>query len=350
MVRIALDAMGGDHAPGEVLRGGLLAAEEMEDLHLLLVGQQEKLVKYLDSAEYPRERVEIVSAPEVISGDEPPALAVRKKKNASLTTAVRLVREGMADAAVSAGSTGALMAAGLLLLGRMADIERPALSACLPAFNGDNVVLLDVGANMDATAEQLLQYAVMGSVYAREILGKSEPQVALLNVGTEEGKGNEQVREAYSLLKGRLPGFMGNVEARDIFAGTVDVVVCDGFVGNILLKATEGLSAGIFGALREAFTADLRGKTGAALLAPKLASLKKRMDYSEYGGAPLLGVDGICVKSHGSSKAQAIRSAIVRQAYRSVKLNINEQIRKQLLAFALGQNSLSAEKGMANER
>lgn len=336
MVRIALDVMGGDHAPGEVLRGGLLAAAEINDLHLLLVGPQEKLVKLLDCVEYPRERVEIVSAPEVITGDEAPVLAVRRKKNASLTTVVRLVKEGLADAAVSAGNTGALMAAGLLLLGRMADIERPALSACLPTFDGDNVVLLDVGANMDATADQLLQYAVMGSVYAREILGKGEPQIALLNVGTEESKGNEQVKEAYALLKGRLPGFVGNVEARDVFGGAVDVVVCDGFVGNILLKTTEGLSAGIFSALRDAFTADLRGRAGAALLMPKLASLKRRMDYSEYGGAPLLGVDGVCIKSHGASKAPAIRSAIVRQAYRSVKLNINEQIRKQLLVFSLG--------------
>jgi len=338
LVRIALDTMGGDHAPGEVLRGGLQAAGEIEDLHLLLVGPPERLHKYLDSVEYPRERVEVVSAPEVIASDEAPVLAVRRKKNASLTTVVRLVKEGMADAAVSAGNTGALMAAGLLLLGRMANIDRPALSACLPTFGGGKMVLLDVGANMDATAEQLLQYAVMGSVYAREVLGKGEPQVALLNVGTEEGKGNEQVREAHGLLKGKLPGFAGNVEARDIFGGVVDVVVCDGFVGNILLKTTEGLSAGIFGALREAFTADLRGRAGAALLMPKLASLKKRMDYSEYGGAPLLGVDGVCIKSHGSSRAPAIRSAIVRQAYRSVKSNINEQIRKQLLAFTLQQN------------
>lgn len=338
MVRIALDVMGGDYAPGEMLQGGLLAVEEIDDLQLLLVGSQEQIQNYLDSVKYPRERVKIVSAPEVIGDDEAPVLAVRRKKNASLTTAVRLVKEELADAAVSAGNTGSLMAAGLLLLGRMANIERPALSACLPTFNGGNLVLLDVGANMDATAEQLFQYAVMGSVYAKEILGKYNPQVALLNVGTEESKGNEQVREAHSLLKMKLPGFVGNMEARDIFAGVVDVVVCDGFVGNILLKATEGLSSGIFGALREAFAADLRGKAGAVLLMPKLTMLKKRMDYSEYGGAPLLGVDGVCIKSHGSSKAAAIRSAIVRQAYRSVKSSINEQIRRQVLLLTQKEN------------
>jgi len=344
LVRIALDAMGGDHAPGEVIQGGLLAVMEMTDLHLLLVGPQERLKTYLAGVEYPQERVEIVDASEVITDDEAPALAVRRKRNASLTTAVRLIKEGVADAAVSAGNTGALMAAGLLVLGRMPDIERPALSACLSVFSGGSTVLLDVGANMDASAEHLLQYAVMGTVYAREILGKREPKVALLNVGTEEGKGNEQVKEAYGLLKGRLPGFVGNVEARDVFGGVADVVVCDGFVGNILLKTAEGLSAGIFGSLREAFAADLRGRVGATLLLPQLQKLKKRMDYSEHGGAPLLGVDGVCIKSHGSSKAQAIRNAVVRQAYCAVKLNINEQIRKQLLALQPTSGRMTGER------
>lgn len=336
MIRIALDVMGGDHAPGEVVTGGLQAAGDVEDLHLLLVGPKDLLTPYLADGNLPRERIEIIDALEVIGPDEAPVLAVRRKKKSSMITAVQLVKDGQADAVVSAGNTGALMAAGLLVIGRMAGIERPALTAVIPAFGGGGTVLLDVGANMDARAEQLFQYAIMGKIYAREVLGRPKPSVALLNVGTEEGKGNEQVKQAFELLRDRLDGFSGNVEARDIFLGTADVVVCDGFVGNIMLKAVEGVSLGIFNALQEAFTADLRGKLGAALLLPKLRGLKKRMDYAEYGGAPLLGIDGVCIKSHGSSKARAIYSAIVRQAYPFVRQNVNEQIRNQLAALSTG--------------
>ncbi|MBT9140259.1 MAG: Phosphate acyltransferase [Dehalococcoidia bacterium] len=330
MIRVALDAMGGDHAPHEVVQGGLAALAELDSLQLILVGQQDVLTKQLEGKSYPKNRLEIFHAPEVILADEAPVLAVRRKKESSMMIAIRMVKEGKADAVVSAGNTGALMAGSLLIAGRLGGIERPALTIVAPTFTGGNVVILDVGANMDAPAEHLYHYALMGNIYAREVLGKKAPRVALLNVGTEEGKGNEQVRNAYELFKKRLENFSGNIEARDVLSGTADVVVCDGFVGNILLKAVEGLSAGIFSVLKEAFTSNIKSKVAAALLMPKLRGLKKRFDYAEYGGAPLLGIDGIIIKSHGSSNVRAIRSAIVTQAYRFARQDVNRQILAEL--------------------
>lgn len=330
LITIALDAMGGDHAPREIVEGGLLAVKEIKDISLILVGHQDKVAECLAGQNYPQDRVKVIHAPEVIGSDDPPVQAVRRKKDSSLMTAIRLVNEGSADAMVSAGNTGALMAGSLLTAGRMKGIDRPALSIVLTSFTGDNVVLMDVGANMDATPEHLMQYALMGKIYAREILGKEKPRIALLNVGTEDNKGNEQVKQAYLGLKNRLDGFIGNVEARDILSGAADVVICDGFVGNILLKAMEGMVAGIFSSLREVFRRDLRSKLGAALLLPQMKLFKKSMDYSEYGGAPLLGVDGVYVKSHGSSNARTIRSSIINQAYLFVRQNVNDQICSQL--------------------
>ena len=333
VIRIALDAMGGDHAPKEVVQGGLAAASELEDLQLYLVGQKDVLHKQVAGISYPKARVEIIHAPDVITSDDSPVMAVRRKKESSLMTVIRMMRDGDADAAVSAGNTGALMAGSLLIAGRLGGIDRPALTIVAPTFNGGNVVILDVGANMDAKAEHLYQYAVMGKIYAREVLGKPAPRVALLNVGTEENKGNEQVRKAYNLIGARMEGFAGNVEARDVLEGVADVVVCDGFVGNIMLKTMEGLSTGIFAALKESFTTNLKSKMAAALLMPELRKLKTSLDYAEYGGAPLLGIDGVCIKSHGSSQARAIRSAIVTQAYRYASQDVNGQIVRELAVF-----------------
>ncbi len=330
LLTIALDAMGGDHAPREIIEGGLLAVDEIEDMRLLLVGQEERISACIEGYNYPVGRVEIIHAPEVVLADDSPVLAVRRKKNSSMMTAIRLVSEGRADAMVSAGNTGALMAGSLLIVGRIKGIDRPALTIIVPCFNGGNAVLLDVGANMDASPQHLMQYALMGKIYAREVLGKESPRVALLNVGTEDNKGNEQTKNTYSGLKSRFDGFAGNIEARDIFFGAADVVICDGFVGNILLKTTEGLVEGIFSSLREVFSRDLRSKLGAALLLPQLRSFKKSLDYAEYGGAPLLGVDGVCIKSHGTSTARAIRSTLVNQAYRYTRQRVNDQIRSEL--------------------
>lgn len=333
MIRVALDAMGGDHAPGEVIQGGLEAVLELEDLQLVIVGPQDIIEDHLAGKVYPRKRVEVIHAPEVITAADAAVMAVRRKKNSSMMTAIRMMKNGEVDAAVSAGNTGALMAGSLMLAGRLAGIERPALTIVAPTFKGGNVVLLDVGANMDAKTEHLTRYALMGKIYAREVLHKPEPRVALLNVGTEENKGNDQVRKAFEMLKVSLPGFIGNVEARDILDGVADVVVCDGFVGNILLKSIEGMAAGMFGQLKEAFSANLKSKLAAAVLLPELKKMKKKLDYAEYGGAPLLGVDGVAIKGHGSSKARAIRSAIVTQAYPFAKQNVNGQIQRELAAF-----------------
>jgi glycerol-3-phosphate acyltransferase PlsX len=330
MFRIALDAMGGDNAPAEVVRGGLMAVREQDDISLVLVGREEKVAECLEGEEYPAGRVDVLHAPEVVSPGEAPVMAVRRKRDSSMMTALRLVGEKEAQACVSAGNTGALMAGGLFVLGRMEGIDRPALTVIIPRFDGGGTVLLDVGANMDARAEHLAQYALMGSIYAREVLGRAEPKVALLNVGSEENKGNEQVRQAFGLLKEKLPGFAGNVEARDIFSGSADVVICDGFTGNIVLKTVEGLAAGIFGSLKEILSADLRTRLGASLILPRLREFRARLDYAEYGGAPLLGLDGVCIKAHGSSGSRAIRSAIINQAYLFDRRDVNQQIRKQL--------------------
>ncbi|NLM53231.1 MAG: phosphate acyltransferase PlsX [Firmicutes bacterium] len=329
-MRLALDAMGGDHAPAEIIAGGLKAVEELDDLFLYLIGPEEILQKHLREKTFPQDRVKLIHAPEVITNDDAPVMAVRRKRNSSMMTALTLVKEKKADVMASAGNTGALMAGAVLITKRLPGIDRPALTVVAPTFNGDNVVLLDMGANMDAKADNLLQYGIMGKIYAREVLQKKSPRVALLNVGEEEIKGNEQVKKAFSLLQKNLPEFVGNIEARDVLQGAADVVVCDGFVGNILLKTIEGVAAGLFALLKDTFSQNLKNKIGAALLLPELKRLKAKLDYAEYGGAPLLGVGCACIKCHGSSDARAIYNALVGQAYRFARQDVNGQISKEL--------------------
>jgi len=315
MIRIALDAMGGDHAPDEIVAGAISAVSSAKDIHMLLVGQPEQLQAACGSlsAEV-RERLSIVPATQIIGNEESPAMAVRRKKDASIVVATRLLKDEQADALVTAGSTGAFMAAGLLVLGRQPGVERPALAPILPTVNGEGVVLLDIGANMDAKPEHLLQYAIMGSIYVEQVLGRKQPRVGLLNVGVEPGKGNQLVKDTYPLLE-KLPlRFVGSVEARDLLSGSADVVVTDGFVGNVVLKFMEGMAASMFDMLKEEFTSSLQSKLGAGLLKPSLRRFKRKLDYSEYGGAPLLGVKRAMVKCHGSSKRLAIENGILQAA------------------------------------
>ncbi|HZK24936.1 MAG TPA: phosphate acyltransferase PlsX [Oscillospiraceae bacterium] len=333
VIRVALDVMGGDHAPKQIIAGGLLALTELADLHIHFVGPQAVLENYLRDKVYDQNRVALMPAEEIIKNEDSPVLAVRRKKNSSMMVALQMLRDKKVEAMVSAGNTGALMAGSLLLTGRIEGIERPALTVVAPTFPGGNVVLLDVGANMDAKAEQLLQYGIMGKIYAREVLLKKEPRVGLLNVGVEEIKGNEQVKKAYQLMKEKLPCFIGNVEARNVLDGVADVIICDGFSGNIILKTLEGLVAGLFGSLKEAMSANLKSKIAASLLKPELLALKAKLDYTEYGGAPFLGVGGACIKGHGSSNARAIRSAIVNQAYLYARQNVNGLIEQELAAL-----------------
>lgn len=331
MIRVAVDAMGGDFAPDEIVRGAVEAISARDDLELYLVGREERIKQSLAGLDYPAGRVAIVNAPEVIEGTDDPGLAIRRKKDSSMVQALQMVRRGEADAAVSAGNTGALMGGGLLFLGRLGQISRPALLVVLPGFSGAPFVLLDAGANMDARPEQLVQYAHMGRIYAQQLLGIARPRTALLNVGTEPQKGNQQVKKAYALFAEHVPHFCGNIEGTGLFFNAADVVVCDGFVGNIVLKLTEGLSRGLLQSLKEEFTASARYRAGALLLKPALYRLRDKFDDTAYGGAPLGGVNGLCIKCHGSSKARSIEQALLKQVYPFVKNRVLALFEEALL-------------------
>lgn len=326
-MRIALDAMGGDNAPRSTVLGALSAIKENPAVTIVLVGDEPAIRSHLPGT-LP-DQIEIVHTTEVIEPDDEPVRAVRRKKNASLVVAVEMARDKKVDAAISAGNTGALMTAGLLIAGRMEGIERPALAAFIPKMSGKVTLTLDVGANMDAKPHQLLQYAVMGSLYAEKVLGFERPAVGLLNVGTEEGKGNELTKAVFPMLEEADLHFIGNVEARDVLQGACDVLVCDGFVGNVLLKSLEGAASTIFSTLKKEFTSSLLNKVGAAILKPGLSRFKKRMDYAEYGGAPLLGLRCPLIKAHGSSDDRAIKNAIA-SAARFVNQDVNTIIQQAL--------------------
>lgn len=330
MVKLAVDAMGGDHAPREIVRGAVAALQARRDLELLLVGRREQVEEALAGLSYPARRLGLIHADEVIYGNDNPGLAIRRKKKSSLVTALQLVRTGQADALLSAGNTGALMAGALLFLGRLPMVTRPALLTVMPGFNGAPFVVLDVGANMDARPEQLVQYAFMGRLYAQKLLGCPTPRVALLNVGSELNKGNSQVKKAFPLFQEYVSGFCGNVEGTDIFFNAADVVICDGFVGNILLKISEGLARGIMSQLKEELGLTLRSQAGAVLLRPALERLRNQVDHTEYGGAPLVGVKGLCIKCHGSSQAKSIEQAVLQQAYPFVQLRLEALFQEAL--------------------
>lgn len=323
---MAVDAMGGDNAPDEIISGALSALSYLDDLHVTLVGRQEVIINTIGERKYPVNRVAICHAEEVIKGDDDPGLSIRGKKESSMVKTLQMVRSGSADVALSAGNTGALMAGGVIFLGRLNGISRPALLTPMPSFSGRAVLFLDVGANMDASPQQLLQYAFMGRIYAQQVLGYSEPRMALLNVGAEANKGNNQVKKAYALFQEHLPGFCGNVEGTEAFFNAADVVICDGFVGNIFLKTSEGLSRAILGYFRKEINKKLSYKIGALLLQPVFLGLREQIDTSGYGGAPLLGVKGLCIKCHGSSRARSIEQALLKQAYPFVKNNVTSKL------------------------
>lgn len=303
-MRIAVDAMGGDYAPSEIVKGAVTAAEE-GDIRILLVGDESRLRKETGETA----RIRIVHAADVIGMDESPVSAVRRKREASVVKAVQMVKDGMADGVVSAGHTGATMAAGLLMLGRIPGVERPALVSIIPRPTGCTV-LLDVGANIDCRPGQLVQFAIMGSLFAEQGLGIVLPRVGLLSNGEERTKGNELNLAAYPLLERAPVHFIGNVEGRDLFSGRADVVVCDGFTGNIVLKAGEGLAAAFSELIKQELTGSWMAKMSGAMAARTLRNIRDRFDYAEYGGVPLLGVNGILVVCHGKSTARAVKNAI----------------------------------------
>lgn len=312
-MKIAVDAMGGDYAPKEIVRGAVAAREERK-LEIALVGNPEKLEEELAACGRETGRgISVVPASEVIEMGEHPGRALRRKKEASVVVTARLVKEGKAAGFVSAGNTGAAMGAALFQLGRIKGVERPAIASPFPTIQG-MALLLDAGANAEARPSFLVQFAQMGAIYAETILGIKNPRVGLLNIGSEPEKGNELSQQAYQLLTRTHLNFVGNVEGRDLPYGAADVIVCEGFVGNVVLKVTEGVAFSLLEKLREELAASLRTRLGAALALPAFRRLKKSLDYREYGGAPLLGVNGVCIISHGSSDARAIKNAILAAA------------------------------------
>jgi glycerol-3-phosphate acyltransferase PlsX len=304
-MRIAIDAHGGDHAPDAVVEGIRQAKEKWPDLKIILIGLKDM------EDQLALDGVEFRPVTEKIEPEDKPTQAVRRKKDSSIVVGCQMVRKKEADAFISGGNTGALMAAGFFHVGRLKGVDRPALAPVFPTLNGKGILVLDVGANPEAKPEHLRQYATMGSIYAEKVLGFESPRVGLLNIGTEEGKGTELTREAYALIEKDLAArFVGNVEARDILEGPCEVLVCDGFTGNVLLKNTEGVAKAVFGRLKQELTANLMTKSMAALLKPRLKKFAQAMDYKEHGGAPLLGLKGPVIKAHGSSDARAFCNAI----------------------------------------
>ncbi|TJY43226.1 phosphate acyltransferase PlsX [Cohnella pontilimi] len=323
-MKIAIDAMGGDHAPRAQTQAVLQAAAEWPDTQFILVGRTDAIQPHLQG-NLPS-NVTIEEAPEVIEADDEPVRAVRRKTSSSMVTAGRMVKEGTADAMISAGNTGALMATGLLVVGRLPGIERPGLAPMLPTIDNAGVLALDLGANMDAKPEHLLQYALMGSLYRQKTHGIEKPRVGLLNVGTEAAKGNELTKQTFELLENAPIHFVGNVESRDVLDGVCDVLVCDGFSGNVMLKAIEGAAGVLFKVLKQELTADWKSKLAAAMLKPSFRRVKQKLDYNEYNGAPLLGLNGLVVKGHGSSDVKAMVTAI-RQTRTSLSGGLIEAIK-----------------------
>jgi glycerol-3-phosphate acyltransferase PlsX len=352
LTKIAVDAMGGDQAPVAEVEGALLAAQELQ-VGVILVGPEDRIVPEFERHGFkyhPKSRrvyntqparrlpIEVVHASEFITMEEPVAQAVRRKKDASIRVAARLVRDGKAHGLVSAGNTGAVMATSKLVIGTLPAVDRPALSAVFPTLGEHGCVLLDVGANAECKPEQLREFAVMGSIYSRAILGVRSPKVGLMSIGEEEVKGNPLTKEAAKLLREAPINFIGNVEGRDIYTGEVDVIVCDGFTGNVILKTSEGLIAAIMGLLKTELGQTIVTQAGALLSRPAFLSVKKRLDYSEFGGAPLLGTKQIVVICHGRSNGKAIKNAI-RVAKEFYEAKLNERIERDINELASHQSS-----------
>ncbi len=330
MVNVAVDAMGGDNAPVEIVKGAIEAIQESKEVKVFLVGREEVVKEELKKYTYNVEQLEVVQASEVIETAEPPVMAIRRKKDSSIVKAMYMVKDGTCDAFVSAGSTGAVLVGGQIIVGRIKGVERPPLAPLIPTEKGVSL-LVDCGANVDARPSHLVQFAKMGSVYMESVMGVKNPKVGIVNIGAEEEKGNALVKETFPLLK-NCPeiNFIGSVEARDIPAGVADVVVCEAFVGNVILKMYEGVGASLIKKVKEGMMTSLRSKIGALLVKPALKQTLKSFNTDEYGGAPMLGLNGLVVKSHGSSKAIEIKNSIL-QCVTFKEQNINEKIKEKIV-------------------
>lgn len=325
-VVIALDAMGGDFAPAETVKGAVEAVHDYPEIKVILVGKEELIKEQLSRYSYKEDAIDIVNASEVIDMGDVPTKAIREKKDSSLVVAMKLVKEGSADAVVSAGSTGAILVGGQLIVGRIKGIKRPALAPFLPSKKGFSL-LIDCGANVDARPEHLLQFAQMGSVYFENVMGRKNPTVGIVNIGTEEEKGNQLVKETYPLLKEcKDINFVGSVEAREIAGGSTDILVCEAFVGNVILKFFEGVAKTFLSCIKEGIMKSFRTKLGGVLIKPALKGLLGTFDVSSQGGAPLLGLNGLVVKAHGNSKSAEIKTALG-QCITFKENSINEKIK-----------------------
>ena len=327
ITNIALDAMGGDNAPVEIVKGAIDAVQKEPDMKVFLVGKQDVVEQELKKYQYNKGQIEVVHASEVIETAEAPVNAIRKKKDSSIVVGMKLVKEGKADAFVSAGSSGAILVGGQVIVGRIKGVERPPLAPLIPTEKGVSL-LIDCGANVDARPSHLVQFAKMGSIYMEHVLGIKNPKVGIVNIGAEEEKGNALVKETFPLLKEQEDiNFIGSVEAREIPHGQADVVVCEAFAGNIILKLYEGVGAVLISKVKEGLMTSLRSKIGALLIKPALKSTLKQFDASEYGGAPLLGLKGLVVKTHGSSNAKEVSNTLA-QCVTFKKQRINEKIQE----------------------
>jgi phosphate acyltransferase len=336
---VALDAMGGDFAPANPVAGALLAARELGS-RVILVGRQEEIERELSRHRVRSPLLSVIHASESVGMDEAPGMALRRKKDSSLRVAANLVQEGKADALVSAGNSGAVMATAMFVLGTVEGVDRPALAAVVPNRKGVSV-WLDVGANVDSKPQHIFQWALMAHIYAKNLLGIASPRVGLLSNGEEAGKGNDVVRETFKLLKESRMNFIGNVEGHDIFNGNADVIVCDGFTGNVSLKAVESATETLFQILRQEFSLSWRTRLGYLLSRPAFKGFRKKVDYAEFGGVPLLGVRGATIISHGKSSPRAMRNAI-RVAGEVVENRVNEQIQQEIRESARGVHSVTA--------
>jgi len=326
---VALDAMGGDNAPKEMIKGAVQALEKTDAVQVLLVGKEDVIRAELAQYTYDKARIEVVNATEVIETAEPPVNAIRRKKDSSIVVGMKLVKEGQADAFVSAGSSGAVLVGGQVIVGRIKGVERPPLAPLIPTEKGVSL-LVDCGANVDARPSHLVQFAKMGSIYMEHVVGIKNPKVGIVNIGAEEEKGNALVKETFPLLKGEKNiNFIGSVEAREIPHGQADVIVCEAFAGNIILKLFEGVGSVLISEIKKGMMGSLRSKIGALLVKPALKKTLKSFDSSEYGGAPLLGLNGLVVKTHGSSTAKEICNTII-QCVTFKEQKINEKIKESI--------------------
>lgn len=327
ITKVALDAMGGDNAPGEIVKGAVDAIQKRKDIKVFLVGKEEMIQEELKKYSYEADQIEIVNATEVIETAEPPVMAIRRKKDSSIVVAMNMVKKGEADAFVSAGNSGAVLVGGQLIVGRIKGVDRPPLAPLIPTAKGVSL-LIDCGANVDARPSHLVQFAKLGSIYMENVMGIKNPKVAIVNIGAEEEKGNALVKETFPLLKEcKDINFIGSIEARNIPHGDADVIVCEAFVGNVILKLYEGVGSVLISKVKQGMKSTIRSTIGALLVKPALKTTLKSFDASEHGGAPLLGLNGLVVKTHGSSNAKEVSNSII-QCVTFKEQKINEKIRE----------------------